>query len=152
MQKPQNVASRDFSPGVHLRRAPTRRRDDAIGKWLGGRQSRIGTSTIDYDDLESGPKRSEIPQKAADQPGLIQNRDNDGKKCRPLFHQPVPTLREGRFLRWKKIQFPFRAKPFSRAGESMRSKTRRNAVRSTGFAKNMSKPASFPRFWSAAVK
>src|SRR5438105_14545316 len=106
MQKPQNVASRDFSPRVHLRRAPTRRRDGAIGKWLGRRQSRIGTSTIDYDDLESGPKRSQIPQKAADQPGLIQNRDDDGKKCRPLFHQPVPTLREGTISTLEKNSIP----------------------------------------------
>ena len=87
MQKNERVAARFPRPGIHLQRAPARRRDHPVAKRARELRRAVGAAAVHHDDLVAAPaQRLEHLQSRSDAPRLVQRRDDDGKSDQPRIH------------------------------------------------------------------
>ncbi len=93
VQKQQHVAARRRCAGIHLRGAPARAGDHAVGERPSECGRRVAAAPIDNDDFRStGPQRCQCFQRRDNIRSFVENRDDNGER-RPCRHSAASFKR-----------------------------------------------------------
>jgi hypothetical protein len=80
VQEKERVSRGHRGTGVHLHRAPARRRDHPVGERRGELHGGVGAAAVRHDHFVAArAQRRERAEAALDPRGLVQRRDDDGK-------------------------------------------------------------------------